>query len=45
MENMSVETAEKAIKFFIRQIKESGLDIEENKPVLIFLWRRTFGEF
>ena len=36
LENMSVETAEKAIKFFIRQIKESGLDIEENKPVLIF---------
>lgn len=36
LENMSVEIAEKAIKFFIRQIKESGLDMEENKPVLIF---------
>lgn len=36
LENMSVETAEKAIKFFIRQIRESGLDMEENKPVLIF---------
>ena len=36
LENMSVETAEKAIKFFVRQIKESGLDVEENKPVLIF---------
>lgn len=36
LENMSIETAEKAIHFFIRQIKESGLDIEENKPVLIF---------
>lgn len=36
LENMSVETADKAIDFFIRQIKESGLDFEENKPVLIF---------
>lgn len=36
LENMSVETAEKAIQFFIRQIKESGLDVEENRPVLIF---------
>ena len=36
LENMSVETAEQAIKFFIRQIKESGLDTEINKPVLIF---------
>lgn len=36
LENMSVETAEQAIKFFIRQIKESGLDTEKNKPVLIF---------
>lgn len=35
-ENMSVETADKAIAFFIRQIKKSGLDTEENKPVLIF---------
>ena len=36
MENMSAETADKAINFFIRQIKASGLDVEENKPVLIF---------
>lgn len=36
LENMSVETAEKALEFFIRQIKESGLDIEDNKPVIIF---------
>lgn len=36
LENMSVETAEQAIKFFIRQIKESGLDTEISKPVLIF---------
>ena len=36
MENMSAETAYKAINFFIRQIKASGLDVEENKPVLIF---------
>ena len=36
LEKMSVETAEQAIKFFIRQIKESGLDTEKNKPVLIF---------
>lgn len=36
LENMSQETADKAIDFFIRQIKLSGLDMEENKPVLIF---------
>jgi len=36
LENMSTETADKAINFFIRQIKESGLDTEENKPVMIF---------
>lgn len=35
-QNMSVETADKAIDFFIRQIKMSGLDTEENKPVVIF---------
>ena len=34
--NMSKETADKAIAFFVRQIKESGLDFEENKPVVIF---------
>lgn len=36
LENMSTETADKALAFFIRQIKESGLDFEENRPVLIF---------
>ncbi len=36
LENMSADTADKAIDFFIRQIKESGLNTEENKPVLIF---------
>ena len=36
LENMTIDTAEQAIHFFIRQIKESGLDTEENKPVLIF---------
>lgn len=35
-ENMSIATAEKGIHFFIRQIKESGLDTDLNKPVLIF---------
>lgn len=34
--SMSKETADQAIDFFIRQIKESGLDYEENKPVVIF---------
>lgn len=34
--NMSIETADKAIDFFVRQIKLSGLDFEENKPVIIF---------
>lgn len=34
--SMTKETAEQAISFFIRQIKESGLDNEENKPVIIF---------
>ncbi|MCC8105316.1 MAG: FibroRumin system radical SAM peptide maturase [Clostridiales bacterium] len=35
-ENMSMETADKAIEFFIRQIKASGMDTEENKPFIIF---------
>ncbi len=30
---MSKETADKAIEFFIKQIKLSGLDTEENKYV------------
>lgn len=36
LKNMSKETADKAIDFFIRQIKLSGLDSEDNKPVIIF---------
>lgn len=37
LENMSKETADKAIEFFIKQIKLSGLDKEEeNKPAVIF---------
>ena len=36
LENMSIETADKAIDFFVHQIKLSGLDFEENKPALIF---------
>lgn len=36
LENMSGGTADKALDFFIRQIKESGQDTEENEPVLIF---------
>lgn len=36
LENMSKETADKAIEFFIHQIKLSGLDFEENKATIIF---------
>lgn len=36
LENMSKETADKAVDFFIKQIKLSGLDIEDNKPAIIF---------
>lgn len=36
LENMSPEIADKAVDFFIKQIKLSGLDEEDNKPVLIF---------
>ncbi|MBE7015100.1 MAG: FibroRumin system radical SAM peptide maturase [Ruminococcaceae bacterium] len=36
LENMPQETADKAISFFIKQIKLSNLDTEKNKPVLIF---------
>lgn len=36
LENMSVETADKAIAFFIRQMKLSGTNFENNKPVIIF---------
>lgn len=36
LESMTKGTADKAIDFFIRQIKLSDLDFEENKPVIIF---------
>lgn len=36
LENMSFETADKAVDFFIRQIKLSQIDLENNKPVIIF---------
>ncbi|MBQ6945562.1 MAG: FibroRumin system radical SAM peptide maturase [Ruminococcus sp.] len=35
-ENMTVETADKAIDFFVKQMKESGLDSEENQAAIIF---------
>lgn len=35
-ENMTEETADKAIEFFIRQMKESGLDSEDNQAAIIF---------
>jgi uncharacterized protein len=36
-ESMTKETADKAIEFFVRQLKLSGLDnYEDNKPVIIF---------
>ena len=35
-ENMSIETADKALDFFIHQIKISNQDLENCKPVLIF---------
>ena len=34
--DMTRETADKAIDFFIRQIKNSGLDFEDNNPSVIF---------
>lgn len=36
LENMSIETADKALNFFIHQIKESPLNSEDLKPILIF---------
>ena len=36
LESMTKETADKAIDFFVRQLKLSGLDFEDNKPVIIF---------
>ena len=35
-QNMTVETADKAIDFFIKQMKLSDLDYEDAKPVIIF---------
>jgi uncharacterized protein len=35
-ENMSFEVADKAVDFFIEQIKLSGFDLETNKPIIIF---------
>lgn len=35
-ENMSIETADKAIEFFVRQMKESNMDPEESEPAIIF---------
>lgn len=36
LENMTKETADKAIDFFINQIKLSGMNFEDNKPAIIF---------
>ena len=36
LERMTSETAEKAIEFFIRQMKASGLDTEDNQAAIIF---------
>ncbi|MCI2160974.1 MAG: FibroRumin system radical SAM peptide maturase [Oscillospiraceae bacterium] len=36
LESMTTKTADKAIEFFIRQIKLSDLYYEDNKPVIIF---------
>lgn len=36
MENMTIETADKAIEFFIRQMKASGFDTEDNQAAIIF---------
>lgn len=36
LHSMTTEIADKAIDFFIRQMKNSGLDSEDNKPVVIF---------
>lgn len=36
LEKMTTETADKAIEFFIRQMKASGLDTEDNQAAIIF---------
>lgn len=35
-ENMSIETADRAIAFFVKQIKESGISPQDSKPIIIF---------
>jgi len=36
LQNMSIETADKAVEYFIKQLHISGLDFEKEKPVVIF---------
>ncbi|SFC69452.1 FibroRumin system radical SAM peptide maturase [Butyrivibrio sp. YAB3001] len=36
LESMSEENASKAVDFFVKQLKKSGLDFEKEKPVVIF---------
>lgn len=36
LESMSIKTADKAIEFFVRQLKHSGIDAENVHPVIIF---------
>jgi uncharacterized protein len=36
LENMSIEIADKAVDFFLKQLKKSGLHFEREKPVIIF---------
>lgn len=36
LQNMSIETADNAIEYFLRQLRLSGLDFEREKPVVIF---------
>lgn len=36
LKNMSEATADKAIDFYLNQLKKSGLDFEHQKPILIF---------
>lgn len=35
-ENMSIDTADKAVNFFIKQLKLSNIDFNKEKPVVIF---------
>lgn len=36
LQNMSIETADRAVDFYIKQLKKSGLNFEKEKPVVIF---------